>query len=139
MSAGIVSACLPTLRPVLFLFARKLGIQKSFGFFRSESSAALTKNSRQNLGNGVRSVDDPTANGGKKAGQRLFYRLPDDSTSAEQNRVKTSFYPTVADHMYVNTVTSGTRQEGASDTASGDEVPLQSIRVKKDFTLVHQR
>ncbi|KKA21752.1 hypothetical protein T310_4273 [Rasamsonia emersonii CBS 393.64] len=137
MSAGIVSACLPTLRPVLFLLARKLGIQNSLSFFRSESSAALTKKSRQNLVNGAQSVGD-SANDGK-AGQRPFYRLPDESRSAEQNRVKTSFDPTAADHVYVNTVSSGMGGEGDTETASGDEVPLQSIRVQKDFTLVHQR
>lgn len=122
---------------MLFLLARKLGIQNSLSFFRSESSAALTKKSRQNLVNGAQSVGD-SANDGK-AGQRPFYRLPDESRSAEQNRVKTSFDPTAADHVYVNTVSSGMGGEGDTETASGDEVPLQSIRVQKDFTLVHQR
>jgi hypothetical protein len=123
MSAGIVSACLPTMKPALQFFVRKLGIKGSmFDLFPSELSTNHT--------NGPVAVDttNSTRQGlARKESQGPFYRLPDGT----QMPVDAKLRP---EHGYEYTVSSfpGTRGEG--DSLSGDEVPLHNIHVKKDFS-----
>ncbi|EOO00993.1 putative integral membrane protein [Phaeoacremonium minimum UCRPA7] len=135
MSAGIVSACLPTLRPVLLLFGRTLGVKGSI--FRSgAASAAFSKNHGQSASRGTRSTGDRTDAelvNSKKGKSGAFYRLDDDNLSGETTAdglpVDAKLRP---DHGYGYTVTSKPGK-GEGDSLSGDEIPLQGIRVHTDF------
>ncbi|KAJ5698601.1 hypothetical protein N7462_000606 [Penicillium macrosclerotiorum] len=130
MSAGIISANLPTLRPAFRFITRKLGINGSaIAFFRStngtrtrgtsgvtqpsetaESSAAITQLSKQK--------------------RHSFYHLPDDSGSmSDQARMEASFRPDY-DHAKTYTNVKGQQVGHQSDD---DEIPLSEIRVDKEF------
>lgn len=131
MSAGIVSACLPTLRPVILLVGQYMGLKGSM-FRSTNDSAGMSKSGGTNLGpvTGTRTALESKADGGKEGGP--FYRLPDD-TSASQTTTG-NLRP---DHGYEYSVsTSGvpSRMKGdGGSLSSGDEIPLQGIRVDTDF------
>ncbi|KAL1962349.1 hypothetical protein VTN77DRAFT_9762 [Rasamsonia byssochlamydoides] len=138
ISAGITSACLPTLRPALQFFARHLGLQGVMpGLLRSASSTGFSKTGRSNLSTGPTTMDDNTPGHTRSGSQRRFYRLPDESGNAE-NGSDHQMPPDATlrpDHGYIYTTSVlGTKGEG--DSLSGDEVPLHSIRVQKDFKQV---
>lgn len=135
MSAAIVSACLPTLGPVMSFFFRAIGIKRSIlGATRRDTTAGGM--SSKNVGKlATPSSRDPIALELQKSkrdtvGDGAFYRLPDEQLSGDTAR------PTDAElrpkHGYGYTVTS---QPGKGDAASlsGDEVPLHGIRVQTHF------
>ncbi|KAH6631346.1 hypothetical protein F5144DRAFT_531946 [Chaetomium tenue] len=136
MSAGIVSACLPTLGPVMALGAAKLGIKRTI--LTSRGGGGTTGASSRNFGgkSTTPSLSDRTEvelqKSTKKDNAGTFYRLPDDQVSGDTSRgVDADLRP---EHGYGYTVTSrpaGAKADGAS--LSGDEVPLHGIRVQKDF------
>lgn len=130
ISAGITSACLPTLRPALQFIARHLGIQGVMpSLLRSGTSTGFSKG-RSNLSTGP-TMDDNNAGHNRSDSQRRFYRLPDE-TGHSDPPADATLRP---DHGYVYTTSVlGTKGEG--DSLSGDEVPLHSIRVQKDFKQV---
>ncbi|GAB1314742.1 PTH11-type G-protein coupled receptor protein [Madurella fahalii] len=132
MSAGIVSACLPTLSPVMFLVLRKMGVKKSI----LSRSANTAPSSRNNF------VKSPGQTGSRPEGELLqskkdaagtFYRLPDDNisgeTANENEPVDAELRP---EHGYAYTVTSkpGKCKRGSLVT---DDIPLHGIRVDTDF------
>ena len=135
MSAGIVSACLPTLRPVMLLVGRSLGVKGSI--FRSgAASAAFSKNNGQSASRGTRSTGgrtDAELVNSKNRGDGTFYRLDDDNVSGQTTEdnlpVDSKLRP---EHGYGYTVTSKPGK-GEGDSLSGDEIPLQGIRVQTDF------
>lgn len=146
MSAAIVSACLPTLSPVMSFFFRALGINRSIlGTTRRGGGGTTGAMSSRNLGGGgggkstTPSLSDPLdVELGPKSrrdvagGEGAFYRLPDEQLSGETARaVDAELRP---EHGYGYTVTSqpgGGKGDGAS--LSGDEVPLHGIRVQTQF------
>lgn len=134
MSAGIVSACLPTLRPVLLWTGRSLGVKGSI--FRSgAASAAFSKGHGQSASRGTRSTGDRTDAelvSSKKGGNGQFYRLDDDNVSGDTNGGLTTDAKLRPEHGYGYTVTSKPGK-GEGDSLSGDEIPLQGIRVQTDF------
>ncbi|KAL2128989.1 hypothetical protein VTI74DRAFT_8377 [Chaetomium olivicolor] len=146
MSAGIISACLPTLGPAMAVFFRVMGIKRAL--FSSRGGAGTNLSSSKNLASsnlhvrsGPGSVSDRTevelqqkraGTSTKKDGAGAFYRLPDGGASGE-----TAVYvPTDAtlrpDHGCAYTVTSRPGK-GDGESLSGDEVPLHGIRVRTDF------
>jgi len=141
MSAGIVSACLPTMRPALHLIVRKLGIKGSMpGLFRSHRSTGFSNNSPSSNTNDPAIIDTGTGtNQGhtKRGSQGTFYRLPDVTGSSGQNSgqmpVDSKLRP---DHGYTYTITSLPGKKGEEASLSGDEVPLHSISVQKAFSQV---
>ncbi|KAJ5123650.1 hypothetical protein N7448_009747 [Penicillium atrosanguineum] len=130
MSAGIISANLPALRPALRFIARKLGISGGvIALFRS-TSATTDKNT-----NGVTqpsgTAESATAiTQRSKQSRNSFYHLPDDSGSlSEQTRMEASFRP---DYDHAKTYTNV--KSALVGHRSDDEIPLSEIRVDKEFT-----
>lgn len=130
MSAGIISANLPALRPAFRLIARKLGISGGFAaLFRS------TNGTRTKTTNGVTQASEAAESATaitqrSKQHRHSFYYLPDDSGSeSEQTRMEASFRPDY-DHAKTYTNVKGP-QVGHR---SGDGIPLSEIRVDKVFT-----
>ncbi|CAI7662241.1 unnamed protein product [Penicillium glandicola] len=132
MSAGIVSANLPTLRPALRLIARMLGINGSI--------LAIFKSTNRTTAKTSDAVTQPSATGepgskiikhNKHLKRHSFYQLTDDPTSVGgQSRMDTSFRPDY-DHSKTYTNVLG---PGVGDHSDGDEIPLTKIRVDKEFT-----
>jgi hypothetical protein len=141
MSAGIVSACLPTMRPALHLIVRKLGIKGSMpGLFRSDGSIGFPNTGPSSSTNNPAIIDAGTGtNQGhtKRGSQGTFYRLPDITGSSGQESgqmpVDSKLRP---DHGYTYTVTSLPGKGGEEVSLSGDEVPLHGISVQKAFSQV---
>jgi hypothetical protein len=143
MSAGIVSACLPTLRPVILIAGRALGLKGSI--FRSTN--ASTGASNLNSTNALSAVRKPRtqngdfdskADGGKDGGP--FYRLPDDGLSTGSGHTMDKLRPDMGGYEYSVSTSTGLggvpiqKSKGDGDSfSSGDEIPLQGIRVETDF------
>jgi len=161
MSAGIVSACLPTLGPVMALLARKVGIKRtvltsrtgggsgrgggtnataassSHNFAKSSSLSASAAPSLTDAGRAPPELELQQKKSSRKDGAGAFYRLPDDQQlSADMPRpMDAELRP---GHGYAYTVTSRPGDVGrvvvdGAESLSGDEVPLHGIRVHRDF------
>ncbi|KAH7136826.1 hypothetical protein B0J13DRAFT_81558 [Dactylonectria estremocensis] len=140
MSAGIVSACLPTMLPVLRIFIRYTGLQALAGTVRG--STTRSKTDRSAFGNGVESREDvearPAPTSEPNARGDVFYRLPDDNGSDGLGRPGHMGAPGLVDELrpdakgFEFTVKSYKSSTDRGDD-SGDEIPLQGIRVQKDF------
>ncbi|KAH6857044.1 hypothetical protein B0I37DRAFT_89178 [Chaetomium sp. MPI-CAGE-AT-0009] len=132
MSAGIVSACLPTIGPVMTLFASKLGIKRTL---LTSRGGGTTGASSGNFHKSTTTSTDVELQKSTKNDNGTFYRLPDDQASGEMTRgVDAELRP---EHGYGYTVTSRSvdpKADGGS--LSGDEIPLHGIRVQKDFKQV---
>ncbi|OBR09178.1 Integral membrane protein [Colletotrichum higginsianum IMI 349063] len=146
MSAGIVSACLPTMRPAIQRIARTCGIKGSMGgMFRSPTALGFgSSRSKSNFSNGM-SSQDPSGGGSQiarnlsatkhGAGDDAFYRLPDDNASDGTSRRQTPPLP----ESKLRPDTTGFGYSVSSypvkerDDTSEDEIPLHAIRVQKDF------
>jgi len=126
MSAGIVSACLPTMRPVIQWAARGVGIKGGLFGNSEHDSAAFSKNLTRS-GNRLRSDADPT--------DADFYRLPDDGASGKSKEQLAADARLRPDHGFAYAVSSKPASgKGDKDSlSSGDEIPLQGIRVQKEF------
>jgi len=128
MSAGIVSACLPTLGPVFAAAARKVGIKGSVLGTRGTSTDSDKGQSSTGRPMGGRS--DLEIAKPKKSSAGTFYRLSDDNPSID-SPLDAGLRP---DHRHEYTVTSTPGNlKGEGDRLSGDEIPLQGIRVRTDF------
>ncbi|KAL4811894.1 hypothetical protein BDW67DRAFT_189207 [Aspergillus spinulosporus] len=131
MSAGIVSACLPTLRPAFHFFFRVLGLQSIMpSMLRTGRSQTATTNIG---GNDVSLGTSKTAQtSAGRANRRSFYHLPDenDSLGSEHGHGSPPFRPEY-DSAHTRIVVRGKGQEG---DLTGDQVPLQGIRVQREFT-----
>lgn len=126
MSAGIVSACLPTMRPVIQWAGRGVGIKGGIFGSSAHDSAALSKNLNQS-GHRLRSTSDRV--------DADFYRLPDDNASGKTAGGAPVDAHLRPDHGFAYAVTSkpGSKKGDADSLSSGDEIPLQGIRVQTDF------
>ncbi|KAB5531361.1 hypothetical protein GE09DRAFT_1177404 [Coniochaeta sp. 2T2.1] len=128
MSAGIVSACLPTLRPVIQWAARGVGIKGGLFGNSDHDSAAFSKNLNVS-GNRLRTNPGTTTDAD-------FYRLPDDGASGKSREQLAADAKLRPDHGFGYSVTSkpANSSKGDKDSlSSGDEIPLQGIRVQRDF------
>jgi hypothetical protein len=133
MSAGIISANLPTLRPALRFIARTLGINgRVVALFRS------TNGTRTKTRNGAtepsQTVESTAAimQHSKHSNRHSFYHLPDDPDSlSEQTRMDAALRPSY-DRAKTFTQVNGQKVAGRH---SGEElIPLSEIRVDKEFT-----
>ncbi|KAK4165536.1 hypothetical protein QBC43DRAFT_234787 [Cladorrhinum sp. PSN259] len=127
MSAGIVSACLPTFRPVMQWAGRSVGIKEGvFGSSLGQSEAF--SNNLDKSGNRQRSNLGTTGD--------EFYRLDDDAASGRQTadgQPKDAQLRPQHGFTYQVSSTPGRSKSEAASISSGDEVPLQGIRVHRDF------
>ncbi|KAJ9219937.1 hypothetical protein C8Q69DRAFT_482915 [Paecilomyces variotii] len=139
ISAGIISACLPTLRPALQLFARKCGIKGFMSDLRTTPATGYSGTGRSKGGShGPGTTIDSTTSHARSESQRRFYRLDDESGTGQMESdrfpIDSSLRPK---HGYIYTTSVlGTTKNNDADSLSGDEVPLHSIRVQKDFKQV---
>lgn len=132
MSAGITSACLPTIGPGVQFIANKLGIKGSmFGLFTRTGSTAQSSSGTANIS--LAAADIGTKSGSAKAQEHVrrsskgpFYRLSDKGQLSADSNLR-------PEHGNKYTVTSLPGTSGESDSLSGDEVPLHGISVRKDF------
>lgn len=138
MSAGIVSACLPTLLPVARVIGKYTGLSRLLGsaysttasiFTRGETGAGKSRRSRDAKGS---QVSDSHMNPRSKA----FYRLSDktDSDGLSDGSVAAPVDAKLRPDTkgYVSTVTS--YKAGDEERDEGDAILLQGIHVHKDFT-----
>lgn len=138
MSAGIVSACLPTLGPILFLVGRKVGMTRSLlsagGSGGGATKASSSKNTVSKSSRSALDRADPDLSSGpsKKDSAGIFYRLRDDNISGETATNVAVDAQLRPKHGYVYAVTSQPRK-GDGESLSGDEIPLHGIRVQTDF------
>jgi len=134
MSAGIVSACLPTLGPVFAVCANKLGIKRSLLTTRGErtnnTSSSKTFAGQSGTGSMRDGADLELQKARKASGGAGFYRLPDSEMSGDTARAPDAELR--PKHGYGYTVTSQPTK-GDGESLSGDEVPLHGIRVHTDF------
>ncbi|RAH47081.1 uncharacterized protein BO66DRAFT_403731 [Aspergillus aculeatinus CBS 121060] len=149
MSAGIVSACLPTIRPALQLAARTMGIQAVMpAIFRSTGHSAnhlSSKSEATQLGSRFAAGDIPLSTGGGGGGgdggtsssrpvvRHSFYHLPDEGELSEIDSVPLKMEVSLRPkHDRGQTVT---KIRGRTSVASGEDdlLPLHGIRVQKDF------
>ncbi|KAE8145013.1 integral membrane protein [Aspergillus avenaceus] len=136
MSAGIVSACLPTLRPALRLGARLLGLRGRLpALFRStEGKTNKTSHATQDVS---RTVDSTTTMlKAERPTRHSFYHLPDDLD--EQPAQNDLFRPDY-DHAKTYTNVKGPRILKEDGRFSVDEIPLNGIRVDREFTQTSKR
>lgn len=139
MSAGIVSACLPTLRPAFLLIARTIGIRGTWlSVFREAASGASKTGQSNNNTTGVLAVTNSERNHNREESGGSFYRLPDDSKHGAQQIVQPVDVDLRPEHGYVYTVSSVAGRKDEQDSLSGDEIPLHSISVQKKFMQVRQ-
>jgi hypothetical protein len=133
MSAGIVSACLPTLGPVFGFAASKMGIKGTLLTTRrgGTNNTSSSKNFGQSATGSVSDRNEVELQKARKGSAgAVFYRLPDNQVSTETTRpVDSELRPK---HGYGYTVTSQPGK-GDGESLSGDEVPLHGIRVQRDF------
>ncbi|KAF3358856.1 hypothetical protein VDGD_09340 [Verticillium dahliae] len=144
MSAGIVSACLPTLRPVMVFFARSLGIKGNLSdaFSRGASSMGLRSKKTGNFSQRLSSRDD-FANKSAATLERSnkdehSRRASDDNESRFTNEELGTTMVSPSDAAlrpdvkgYGFTVTSTPKADRCDDDA--DDIPLHSIRVDTKF------
>jgi hypothetical protein len=127
MAAGIISANLPTMRPALNVLLRVVGIRSQNGTSRNTSSNPFrSKGDRSNgtQGDLEGAVPPPT---GKRTSHTVFYRLPDENNSSGSAEGGDKFCPESKTYHY--TLESLPPKE--RDEESGDEIPLNGIRVEK--------
>ncbi|OJJ55182.1 hypothetical protein ASPSYDRAFT_158775 [Aspergillus sydowii CBS 593.65] len=164
MSAGIVSACLPTLRPAFAFFFRVLGLRSVMpSLLRTGPSSRTASTSKLNSNTAGHSRNGMGASGGGgsasapsnidlvRANRRSFYHLPDDESDSldSQTRVDGGQFRPEYDSMKTMTVVHGReRKEIEEDNdrwmrsrngngygyGHGNDVPLQGIRVQTEFT-----
>jgi hypothetical protein len=120
MSAAIVSACLPTLRPALHFLLRSVGIRRGVYGSRSESQPQSSGPTKDLNTIGLSHIQKGVAG--------AFSRLTDENGSKPQSSIDANAHG----HAYEYAI-SGPGHNGRGDSDSGDEIPLQGIRVKTDI------
>ncbi|KAJ9487098.1 hypothetical protein VN97_g6224 [Penicillium thymicola] len=132
MSAGIVSANLPTIRPALRFIARMLGINgRVMALFKSTNRTTAKNSDAVTQPSGAGESTSTIIQHNKHSKRHSFYHLPDDPNSVgEQAQMDTSFRPDY-DNAKTYTNVLGSR---VGDHSDGDDIPLTEIRVDKEFT-----
>lgn len=143
MSAGIVSACLPTLRPALQAIVRVIGIQGALPALLRSRTAPMSKTGQSNPSQNQLTKGHTGSGVGHSAHSRRhsFYYLPDEADSnGEQpmtpEQLDAALRPEY-DHGHMVTNVLGSK--GRNVDSASDEIPLHGIRVQKDFTQVKER
>lgn len=143
MSAGIVSACLPTLRPALQAIVRLLGFRGAMpALFRSRSVPMSKTGDSNPSQNGLASHGHKASAVGHSSshGRRhSFYQIPDEVDSAgvpmTPEQLDASLRP---GYDTGHTVTNVRGSKGRNVDSASDEIPLHGIRVQKDFIQVKE-
>lgn len=140
MSAGITSVCLPTLRPVLVLVTKKMGLNIMSSRYAGGRSSAQD-HTADSQGNTIPKTTTSSRRGnGASAGgasdashspiqKDAFYRLDDESTEGPQEE-ELRLRP-----QHGNKYTVSSWRDSAT---SVDQIPLHSIRVQTDLKQIHK-
>ncbi|KAK9442530.1 hypothetical protein VB005_03593 [Metarhizium brunneum] len=151
MSAGIVSACLPTLLPIALCCARAFGFTRTASVPSRETNAPPTfggsGGNKTKLKSGLNTLTNFSTRDGDDDGHQgeesPFCRMPDNAESesvishAVDSRSETpeaALEPSLRPDMkkgYGHSVKSYTAK---GDGSHDDDIPLQGIRVQRDFT-----
>ena len=142
MSAGIVSACLPTMRPALQAGARLLGIQHAMPALLRSRTDALSKGQSSGTRPHDLSMKDGSRAGTGGARRHSFYCLPDDNDSQGEGGGRGSGdlrpgYDCGKMTTDVRVSRASSRQDMRSESYGDDEVPLRGIRVQKNFVQIN--
>ncbi|CRG88293.1 hypothetical protein PISL3812_05322 [Talaromyces islandicus] len=128
MSAGIMSACLPTMRPALMFLFRAVGLKNLMSSWSSHGSSNATTNSQ-----GTGTVDGGGINS-KLRKESTFKRLHDGSFG---DRIDWSLAAPATATLRPDDcpamVTRVMGSPGRLESLEMDEVPLHNIRVRTDF------
>ncbi|RFU78637.1 integral membrane [Trichoderma arundinaceum] len=140
VSAGIISACLPTMLPVLRLFARSIGIKRNFLSPNRGTSGAKSSNLNKSNMSGPSQNKSTNALAGdstRGSGGNAFYRLADETESdgsftvdSQQVVMDSKFRPDTKG--YKHTVKSSRINDFPADLTR-DDIPLHGIRVQTEF------
>ncbi|PKX99843.1 hypothetical protein P168DRAFT_261112 [Aspergillus campestris IBT 28561] len=141
MSAGIVSACLPTMRPALQAGARLLGIQHAMPALLRSRTDALSKGQSSGTRPHDLSMKDGSRTGTGGARRHSFYYLPDENDSQGEGGHESGDlrpgYDCGKMTTDVRVSRASSRQDMRSESCGDDEVPLRGIRVQKNFVQVN--
>lgn len=121
MSAGIMSACLPTMRPALIFLFRNIGLKNLTKSWGSNFASNAPSNNQ-----GSRAVDGSMNHSRKDS---AFTRLHDGNSGDWDQAVDDTLRPDKCSPMVTRVMGS----KGLEESLEGDEVPLHKIRVKTDF------
>lgn len=142
VSAGIISACLPTMLPVLRLFARSIGIKRNFlSPNRGTSGTKSSKLNKSNLSGPSqnKSTNALAGESTRRSSGSAFYRLADETESdgsfnvdSQQVVMDSKLRPDTKG--YKHTVKSFRINEPSADETR-DDIPLQGIRVQTELQL----
>lgn len=136
ISAGIVSACLPTMLPVLKWFIRTIGIKNLGSTLRGTSEGdSKLKGSGTGFTHEL-SSRDPALRSKETRGNTkrdTFYRLPDDTDSDVGKDGGSSDLNLRPDEQKFEVTINTSSSQGVRDDYSGDEVGLNSIHVQKEL------
>jgi hypothetical protein len=132
MSAGIVSACLPTMLPVISFGARFLGLKSPAG--SRVGSKGYRANDKSNVflqGGNQGNFPDTSS----KGASNNFYRLPDGNSSDGTSRgaPSTALEAKLRPDSNACEYTVKCHPSSSRDDQSGDDIPLQGIRVDTKF------
>lgn len=154
MSAGIVSACLPTLLPIALVFLRCCGSKRAADSLPADSDVPLTfggsggKRSKGSKGSNrtprkmdstLRTQDDSR---GGTMDASSFYRLPDDTESGSIVSARVKPDDEAATTTYLDTKLRPDVQEygltargftAGTEDVDKDDIPLRAIRVQTEF------
>lgn len=136
ISAGIVSACLPTMLPVLKWFIRTMGIKNLGSTLRGTSEGDSKLKGSTSGYNHELSSRDPALRSKETRGNSkrdTFYRLPDDTDSDVGRGEGASELNLRPDGQKLEVTINTSASQGDRDDYSGDEVALNTIHVQKEF------
>ncbi|KAH6604495.1 putative PTH11-type G-protein coupled receptor protein [Trichoderma cornu-damae] len=140
VSAGIISACLPTLLPVFRLFAGSIGIKPNF--LSSNRGTSSAKSSNLNKSNKSDPGQNKSSNvlageSTRRSSGNAFYRLADETESdgsftvnSQQVVMGSKFRPDTKG--YKSTVKNSRIDDLLADLLR-DDMPLHGIRVRTEF------
>ncbi|KAK7744398.1 hypothetical protein SLS62_010188 [Diatrype stigma] len=128
MSAGITSACLPTLVPAFKLIGRSLGLGKILSLTTTKDGSHPTK-ATLGTGTGGTAQRSERRRSIQRAEEGDFYRLSDDAniSTDDDHAYDGKLRP---DHHVTHTVATSPHERSHGRRMSGDEIPLNSIHVQ---------
>ena len=128
MSAGIVSACLPTCLPIVLVFLRFVGVKGPASVPGNNEHPTIGGSGGKQGRTSSKAVQSSTQDGG----DGWFRRLSDDSARGDGYSIS-KLRPDTKDFEHT--------ANGFTSTSEGDkdDIPLCSIRVEKEFRAVSRQ
>lgn len=128
MCAGIVSACLPTLRPVVALAFAKLGLER-FDIFSRHSVPSDDPNSgiaRSGLSSKEETNNSNSRRSKRESTKDAFYRLPDHSDVEEDIMLESGHFDR-ADKLRSESKISKYEASSLDDATTEHDIQLETL------------